>query len=158
LRSPVSQPISIWISQLRAQVSGRVITPDDPAYDQARTIFYGGFDRHPAVIIRPVDTGQVARVVALARESALELAVRSGGHSTAGHSTTDGGIVLDLAAMRALDIDPQQRTAWAQTDTPAEGRTGRLVAAHFPDVAVSASSTALTIRTSADGEMAATRR
>jgi hypothetical protein len=115
LRSPVSHPISTSISQLRAQVRGRVITPDDPAYDQARTIFYGGFDRHPAVIIRPVDAGEVARVVALARHSGLELAVRSGGHSLAGHSTTDGGIVLDLAAMRALDIDPQQRTAWAQT-------------------------------------------
>jgi FAD/FMN-containing dehydrogenase len=92
-----------------------VITPDDPAYDQARTIFYGGFDRHPAVVIRPGDAGEVARVVALARESGLELAVRGGGHSLAGHSTTDGGIVLDLRDMNALDIDPQQRTAWAQT-------------------------------------------
>jgi FAD binding domain/Berberine and berberine like len=115
LRSPVSHPISSSISRLRAQVCGRVITPDDPAYDQARTIFYGGFDRHPAVIICPVDAGEVARVVALARESGLELAVRSGGHSLAGHSTTDGGIVLDLRDMNALDIDPQQRTAWAQT-------------------------------------------
>ena len=115
MRSPVSHPTSSSISRLRAQLRGRVITPDDPAYDQARTIFYGGFDRHPAVIIRPGDAGEVARVVALARESGLELAVRSGGHSLAGHSTTDGGIVLDLRDMNALDIDPQQRTAWAQT-------------------------------------------
>jgi FAD binding domain len=115
LRSPVSHPISSSISQLRAQVRGRVITPDDPAYDQARGVFYGGFDRHPAVIIRPVDAGEVARVLVLARHSGLELAVRSGGHSLAGHNTTDDGIVLDLRDMNALDIDPQQRTAWAQT-------------------------------------------
>jgi FAD/FMN-containing dehydrogenase len=115
LRAPVSHPISVSISRLRAQLRGRVITPDDPAYDQARTIFYGGFDRQPAVIICPGDAGEVARVVALARERGLELAVRSGGHSLAGHSTTDGGIVLDLRDLRALDIDPQQRTAWAQT-------------------------------------------
>jgi FAD binding domain/Berberine and berberine like len=123
MRSPVSHPTSISISRLRAQVCGRVLTPDDPAYDQARTIFYGGFDRHPGVIIRPVDAGEVARVVALARESGLELAVRSGGHSLAGHSSTDGGILLDLADMRALDIDPQQRIAWAQTGLTAGAYT-----------------------------------
>jgi FAD/FMN-containing dehydrogenase len=111
LRSSLSQPIGISTLQLR----GRVITPDDPGYDQARTIFYGGFDRHPQVIVRAVDHHDVARVVALARDTGLELAVRSGGHSPAGYSTVDGGIVLDLGAMKALDIDVEARTAWAQT-------------------------------------------
>ena len=91
-----------------------MITPDDPAYDQARTIFYGGFDRRPQVIVQAAGHDDVARVVALARETGLELAVRSGGHSPAGHSVVDGGIVLDLSAMRALDIDTKARTAWAQ--------------------------------------------
>ncbi|HEY2959151.1 MAG TPA: FAD-binding oxidoreductase [Actinomycetota bacterium] len=91
-----------------------MITPDDTLYDQARTIFYGGFDRRPAVIIRPKDAGEVARVVELARETALPLAVRGGAHSVAGHSVCDGGIVLDLAGMKALDIDAAGRTAWAQ--------------------------------------------
>jgi FAD/FMN-containing dehydrogenase len=109
-----SQP-AISIPQLRASVNGRVITPSDAAYDQARAGFYGTFDRRPAAIIRPTDAGEVARVVSLARESGLELAVRSGGHSLAGHSTTEGGMVLDLSAMRALDIDAEARTAWAQT-------------------------------------------
>jgi FAD/FMN-containing dehydrogenase len=103
------------IPQLRATISGRVIAPDDPGYDPARTVFYGGIDRRPAAIVRVADATDVARVISLARETGLELAVRSGGHSNAGHSVSDGGIVLDLGDMRTLDIDPRSRTAWAQT-------------------------------------------
>jgi FAD/FMN-containing dehydrogenase len=103
------------IERLRADLDGRVLTPDDAEYDQARTVFYGGIDRRPATIVRPSDASEVARVVSLARESGLGLAVRSGGHSILGHSIIDDGIVLDLAAMRGLEIDPEGRTAWAQT-------------------------------------------
>jgi FAD/FMN-containing dehydrogenase len=110
-----TSPTSLSIPRLRAVLNGRVIAPDDPGYNQARAIFYGGFDRRPAVIVRVADATDLARVVALARETGLELAVRSGGHSGAGHSTTDGGIVLDLGAMKALDIDVRGRTAWAET-------------------------------------------
>lgn len=95
--------------------SGRVIAPDDPEYDQARTVFLGGIDRRPTVIVRVADAADVAKVIALARETGLELAVRSGGHSSAGHGVSDGGIVLDLADMRGLDIDVKGRTAWAET-------------------------------------------
>src|SRR4029453_12657468 len=102
------------IQQLRTQLNGRLVTPDDPVYDHARTLFYGGFDRCPQLIVQAADTADVARVVALARETGLELAVRSGGHSPAGHSVIDGGIVLDLSAMRRLDLDAETRTAWAQ--------------------------------------------
>jgi FAD/FMN-containing dehydrogenase len=112
LRSPLTQPISI--PQLRTQLNGRLVTPDDPVYDQVRTIFYGGFDRRPQLIVQAADAADVARVVALACDTGLELAVRSGGHSPAGHSVIDGGIVLDLSPMRALNLDPQSRTAWAQ--------------------------------------------
>jgi FAD/FMN-containing dehydrogenase len=107
--------VSISLPRLRADFDGRVIAPDDPGYDQARGVFYGSFDRRPALIVRPTDAAEVAAVVALARDSGLELAVRSGGHSLAGHSVSEGGIVLDLATMRGLDIDPEARTAWAQT-------------------------------------------
>jgi hypothetical protein len=107
---------TISIPQLRAALNGRVITPDDAAYDHARAVFYGGFDqRRPTVIVRVADTTDVARVVELARETGLELAIRSGGHSLAGHSVSDGGIVLDLSELRALDLDVAGRTAWAQT-------------------------------------------
>jgi FAD/FMN-containing dehydrogenase len=114
--SPQTNPTtSISIPQLRATFKCRVITPEDAGYDEARTVFYGGFDRHPALIVRAKDATDVSHVVALARESALELAIRSGGHSNAGHSTTDGGIVLDLSEMKNLEIDVERRTAWAET-------------------------------------------
>ena len=115
MQSSSSNPSAISVPRLRATFDGRVIAPDDTGYDQARGVFYGSFDRRPAVIVRPADAAEVAGVVALARHSGLELAVRSGGHSIAGHGVSDGGIVLDLSGMRELDIDPQARTAWAQT-------------------------------------------
>jgi FAD/FMN-containing dehydrogenase len=105
----------ISIPELQAVLKGRVIAPDEAGYEEARTVFYGGIDRRPAVIVRPADATDVSYVVSLARESGLELAVRSGGHSPAGHSVSDGGIVLDLRDMRALQIDPEARTAWAET-------------------------------------------
>jgi FAD/FMN-containing dehydrogenase len=104
---------TIEIPRLRAAFDGRVTAPGDAGYDQARTIFYGGFDRRPAAIVRPVDAAEVAQVVNLARDGGLELAVRSGGHSSAGHGLSDGGIVLDLSELTAIDIDPEARTAWA---------------------------------------------
>ncbi|MBI5035505.1 MAG: FAD-binding oxidoreductase [Chloroflexi bacterium] len=101
--------------QLRTVIKGRVIAPGDAEYDQARTVFLGGIDRRPAVIVKVANTEDVTRVIALARETGLELAIRSGGHSSAGHSVSDGGIVLDLRDMRGLEIDANQRTAWAET-------------------------------------------
>jgi FAD/FMN-containing dehydrogenase len=103
------------ISKIRDDVDGAVIAPGDPGYDDARTIFAGGFDRHPAVIVRVAHDDDVRTVIRLARDTGLELAVRSGGHSGAGHSTTEGGIVLDLRDMRAIEIDADERTAWAET-------------------------------------------
>jgi FAD/FMN-containing dehydrogenase len=103
------------IPQLADDFKGRVIAPDDPDYESARTVFHGAIDRRPAAIVRVADATDVARVIALARETGLELAVRSGGHSSAGHGVSEGGIVLDLSEMRSLEIDPQERTAWAET-------------------------------------------
>jgi FAD/FMN-containing dehydrogenase len=94
---------------------GRVIEPGHPDYDEARTVFNGAIDRRPSAIVKVANTDDVARVIAHARERGLELAVRSGGHSGAGHGVTDGGIVLDLSELRALEIDLARRTAWAET-------------------------------------------
>ena len=110
----IDEPTATSIPQLGAALSGRVITPEDAEYDDARRVFSGEFDRRPAAIARVADEADVARVVAFARETGQELAVRSGGHSGAGHCTTDGGIVLDLRDMKALDVDVEGRTAWAQ--------------------------------------------
>jgi FAD/FMN-containing dehydrogenase len=111
------------ISIFRAAFKGQVIAPDNPDYDKARAIFYGGFDYRPAIIARVANASDVAHVIALARETGLELAVRSGGHSNAGHSVTEGGIVLDLSHLRDLQIDARQRTAWAETGLTAGAYT-----------------------------------
>jgi FAD/FMN-containing dehydrogenase len=100
--------------QLADEFKGRVIGPDDSDYDEARQVFMGAFDRRPALIVRAADADDVARTIALARQSGLELAVRSGGHSSAGHGVSEGGLVLDLADMRELEIDVEGRTAWAE--------------------------------------------
>jgi FAD/FMN-containing dehydrogenase len=101
--------------QLREAVEGRVIAPEDPGYDAARTVFYGDIDRRPAAIVRVANDADVAAVIRSAGDAGVELAVRSGGHSIAGQSVTEGGIVLDLGERRALDIDVDDRTAWAET-------------------------------------------
>ena len=117
----------VTIPQIRSLIRGRVIAPGDEGYDAARTVFYGGIDKRPAAIVRVADADDVARVVSLARDQGLELAVRSGGHSTAGHSVTEGGIVLDLGDMKALQIDAAARTAWTEPGLTAGEYT---VAAH----------------------------
>jgi FAD/FMN-containing dehydrogenase len=120
---------SISIPALRDDFDGRVTAPGDAGYDQARKLFYGKFDRRPAAIVRPSGAGEVARVVGLARETGLPLAVRSGGHSLAGHSVAEGGIVLDLSEMTALELDLERRTAWAQAGLTAGAYTAA-VGAH----------------------------
>lgn len=88
------------IEELRSQLQGRVIEPGDPDYDQAKTVSYGGEERHPAAIARVASAEDVARVVTFTREMGLELAVRSEGHSVARHSVVVGGIIIDLGAMK----------------------------------------------------------
>jgi FAD/FMN-containing dehydrogenase len=111
------------IARLRAALRGALIAPGDAGYDRARTVFVGGVDRRPAVIARVADAEDVISVVKAARASGLELAVRSGGHSSAGYGVIDGGIVLDLRDLRELDIDVEQRTAWAGTGLTAGAYT-----------------------------------
>jgi len=103
------------LKELRRNLKGRVIGPQDADFDSARTVFYGGIDRRPGAILRVADADDVCRAVSWARETGLELAIRSGGHSIAGHSLSDGGLVLDFKEMRARDLDPERRRAWAET-------------------------------------------
>jgi FAD/FMN-containing dehydrogenase len=106
---------------LRDGGAAEVIAPGDAGYDAARQVFLRQVDRRPAAIVRPRDQYGVRRVIEIARESALELSVRSGGHSGAGHGVTAGGVVLDLTRLKALKIDPERRVAWAQGASPPEG-------------------------------------
>jgi FAD/FMN-containing dehydrogenase len=112
--------------QLPSEIEGRIIGPDDPDYDETRQILSGVYDRRPAVIVRAANADDVARVVRFARETGIELAVRAGGHSNAGHSSTDGGIMLDLRDMDGLEIDPESRTAWAEGGLTAGAVTSQL--------------------------------
>ena len=120
-------PLPDVLARLREEVRGDVVTPDDERYDRLRTVMYGGFDRRPAAIVRALDAADVAAVIDIARTSGTELAVRGGGHSNAGHSAIDGGLVLDLRELRDLDIDPTTRTAWAGTGLTAGDLTAALV-------------------------------
>ena len=105
------QASDLVINQLRAELSGEVIPPDDPGYDEARQVFFKGIDRRPLAVARVVGADDVARAVSFARDNDLELAVRSGGHSRAGYGTTDGGLVIDLSGMKSLEIDADAKTA-----------------------------------------------
>ncbi len=126
---PVSSSGSstLSIADLRTSVKGRVIAPGDEGYDEARTAFLGGIDRRPAVIIKVASADDVAKVVVLAGETGLELAIRSGGHSV--YAVSHGGIVLDLSDMKSFEVDPVGRTTWAATGLTAAEYTS-LAALH----------------------------
>jgi FAD/FMN-containing dehydrogenase len=112
-KAPYPDAGTAMVRRLRRTLDGRVTAPDDTGYDEARAVYYRGFDRRPAAIVRVTDAADVAEVIGAARAMGAELAVRSGGHSLAGHGASERGIVVDLSAMRGLDIDPVGRTAWA---------------------------------------------
>ncbi len=99
---------------LGAGFSGRVLRPGDPTYDDARQVYNAMFDRRPALILQCLRTEDVVQAVRFAQATDLPVAVRGGGHSIAGFSSCDGGIVIDLSQMKHIDVDPDQRIARAQ--------------------------------------------
>lgn len=98
------------IAALEAQLQGTIVLPDDADYADARRVHLA-LNARPAMIVRAATTADVVVTVNFARERNLELAVRSGGHSVAGFSTVDDGVVLDLSPMKTLEIDPESRIA-----------------------------------------------
>jgi FAD/FMN-containing dehydrogenase len=105
------------VAELQASLRGEVIRPGDPEYDEARAVWNAEHDKRPALIIRCSGTADVITAVEFARSQGLLVAVRGGAHSIAGFSTCDGGVVIDLSAMRAVTVDPQRRRAVAQGGT-----------------------------------------
>ena len=103
--------VSAAVTRLRESFSGDVVVPGDEGYDDARRVWNALFDRRPALIVRPDSVAAVVEAVRFARDNELVVSVRCGGHSVTGFSTCDGGIVIDLSAMRGAHVDPEQRRA-----------------------------------------------
>ena len=99
------------VAGFRAQLKGEVILPDDSAYDEARSIWNGMFDKKPAIIARCLNASDVASSVNFARAHDLLIAVKGGGHNSAGNAVCDDGMVIDLSLMQKVDVDPESGTA-----------------------------------------------
>jgi FAD/FMN-containing dehydrogenase len=102
------------IEAFRTTLRGRLIEPENEDYDEARTVYNGMIDKRPLLIVRCAGVADVIAAVNLARDHDLPLAVRGGGHSVAGNSTCDGGMVIDLSQMNAVRVDPHNQTARAE--------------------------------------------
>jgi FAD/FMN-containing dehydrogenase len=102
------------LAELRTRMLGSVISPDDSGYENARRIWNHAIDKHPALVLRCSGVADVISGVQFACSEGLPVAIRGGGHSVAGFSTCDGGIVLDLSEMAAVRVDPRSRRALAQ--------------------------------------------
>jgi FAD/FMN-containing dehydrogenase len=102
---------STSIEKLRGRFRGALLRPGEEGYDEARRIWNGAIDRRPALIARCAGADDVATAVRFARECDLLVSVRGGGHSIAGHSVCDGGLMIDLSLMRSVQVDPGRQAA-----------------------------------------------
>ncbi len=109
--------------ELAAGLRGDLITPEDPAYDQARAVYNGMIDKHPGAIARCADTADVVTCVRFARQHGVEIAVRGGGHNAAGLGVWDDALVIDLSLLRSTSVSPENHTVrvdpgctWADVD------------------------------------------
>ena len=102
------------IPNVAATFSGRLLRPADAGYEEARLVHNGLVDKRPALIARCHGAADVADAISLTRALGLDVAVRGGGHNVAGRATIDGGVMIDLAPMQRIDVDPQRRTARVQ--------------------------------------------
>jgi FAD/FMN-containing dehydrogenase len=101
-------------AQLRSELSGELLAPDSPGYDEARAIWNAMIDRRPGLIARCRSEEDVTRAVRFAREHDLLLSIRGAGHNIAGNAVCEGGFMLDLTPMKAVAVDPAGRTARVQ--------------------------------------------
>ena len=104
-------PTRAQLATLQRTFSGEIVTPEADGYDDARRVWNAVFDRRPALVVRPMSVADVQAALRFGREHDLEIAVRGGGHSAVGHSTSDGGIVIDLGRMNEVSVDPGRRVA-----------------------------------------------
>jgi len=100
------------LSTLRAEIAGPVLTPADSDYEQARRIWNGMIDRRPALIVQCTRTEDIQRALRFARMRDIEVSVRGAGHNIAGNALCEHGMMIDLSAMRAVEVDAPARRAW----------------------------------------------
>jgi FAD/FMN-containing dehydrogenase len=112
--APAILPDRAGVASLMTGIRGVVFRPQDDGYDEARKVWNGMIDRHPALIVRCAGTADVIACVNLAREQELPIAIRGGGHNVAGSAVCDDGIVVDLTAMKDIEVDPAGRTVRAR--------------------------------------------
>ena len=105
---------SAVVADLAGQLSGSLLGPDQEGYDAARAVHNGLIDRRPALIVRCRTPNDVIAALAVARREGLEVSIRGGGHNVAGRAVSDGGVMIDLAEMKGITIDPDRRTATAE--------------------------------------------
>jgi len=123
------------VAELRAGMHGSLLLNGDAGYEQARHIWNGAFDRHPAAIIRCADAADAINAVQFAASHDLLVAVRGGGHSLPGHSVCEGGLMIDLAPMQGVSVDKAAKTArvepgvWLGTMDQALQKSGFIVPA-----------------------------
>ena len=108
------QPSSTATDALKASVRGQVLLPDDPTYDTARSIWNAMINRRPGIILRCAGVADIRQGVRFARDHALTLAIRGGGHNIAGSAVCEGGLMLDLSTMRSVRVDPALRRAYVE--------------------------------------------
>jgi FAD/FMN-containing dehydrogenase len=106
--------LSEAVSELANSFSGQLLTPADAKYEDARKVHNGLVDKRPALVARCQGVADVVDAIKLAQKLSLEVAVRGGGHNVAGRATIDGGIMIDLAPMKGIHVDPRNRTVRAQ--------------------------------------------
>jgi FAD binding domain/Berberine and berberine like len=107
----VPEPV---IDLFRQDFNARHVRPGDAGYDAARRVWNAGIDKYPGLIVRCASVEDVVRAVRFASANDLLVAVRGGGHNVAGRAVCDGGIVIDLAAMKAVSVDPKRRVVHVQ--------------------------------------------
>ncbi len=99
------------VEELKSGLRGMVLRPGDKGYDEARKVWNAMIDRRPALIVQCAGVADVMRSVAFARDHGLLVAVKGGGHNIAGNAVCDGGLLIDLSAMKSVRVDPKARRA-----------------------------------------------
>lgn len=105
----------VQLETLRARLRGAVITPAGKGFEESREIWNRLYDRRPALVVRPASNADVALAVTFAREHRMEIAIKGGGHHAAGYASTEGGMLLDMAGFRTIEVNPETRRVRAQT-------------------------------------------